>query len=131
MAEYKKLLRRDLKAAAVIYQATDNLYYKGGDKDSKKYILLEPAIIPRNYTSFIPECKADNDVWDDNLEIVGADCDVWITEKWWVQNPRGETLIRDIHAYLCKWSTAVKKFSRLIKTIDLEEEGHFDIINKD
>ena len=129
MAEYKKLLRRDLKKGALVTQAKDNLFYKGGD--GNKYKLIEPVKDkPRAYTSFIPECRGDNDLWDEHLEIVGADCDVWVTEKWWVIY-KGDTLIKDVHAYLCKWSTAVKKYPKLIKTIDLEEEGHFEIINKD
>lgn len=125
-----KLNRRDLKSGVIVTQANNNLFYKNGK--GKTYTLIAPLKDePRTYITFIPECNGDNDIWDEHLEIVGADCEVWVTEKWVVLNSDGENITKDIHAFLCKWSTAVKKYGNLIKTTDLEGEGYFEILNKD
>lgn len=128
-----KVRKRDLKRGLMVYQGLDNLYYKSGV--GMAYQLVKPYIEVRTFTSFIPECRGDNDTWDEHLEIIGADCDVWVTEKWWVKRAdlkmNSKLYLKDIHAYLCKWSTAIKSYPNLISCADLETQGYFEEVKPD
>jgi hypothetical protein len=122
-----KLNKRDMVPNAVVYQLSNGLFCK--KCVGIKYVLIKPqATKPRLFTSFIPECKGDTDEWDDKLNIVGADCEVWVTEKWWVKDIENNTSIKDICAFLCKWSTAINNEMTVIKTKDLEIDGYFDVL---
>lgn len=122
-----KLLRNDLRPGLVVYEADNKLFYKSGIRftPDNTYKLIQPA--DKDVQSFIPECKKDNDEWDENLEIVGADCDVWVMQRWWVMY-KGNKTIKTIKAFLSKWSTAIKNHSNIVLEEDLEKQGYFDEI---